>query len=277
MDDFFDLNGADISDETDSEDKIADFTGSSHQQSETGEDWTNEEQLSNNITEPRVDFNGDENPYEKTWGDVESGNNEVGSVSYEDPFAAFSATYDVDLFPGFDQFAEIHGTPVEDTALWDHQDDPNSCAIATTNMMFRSLGFDPGEDKIAELFNDMGIYDPAYGTNLYLIDEAINTIADYADININAAEIDGFTEETLSNLLDDGVRPLVGVDASELYDDLWIPPDSGHAVQVTKITKDFVTINDPGFEEGAGQKIPLHKFMNAAADFGFTAISVTIG
>lgn len=195
--------------------------------------------------------------------------NEV-SIENIDPLSALSDIYTI----------EVHGTPDVDIAFWDQQDDPNSCAVATTNMMFRSLGLDPGESGIADVFEDMGIYDPASGTNPYLIDEVINHVAENAGINIQANEINGFTEETLIEMLEKGIRPMVGVDVSELYDDFWIPPDSGHAVQVTGIINtqedNFVVINDPGFEEGAGQTIPLDRFMSAADDFGFTAVSITV-
>lgn len=187
-----------------------------------------------------------------------------------DPFSDLSDTYTI----------EVHGTPNEDIAFWDQQDNPNSCAVATTNMMFQSLGLNPGESFIADVFENMGIYDPDSGTDPHSINEAINDIADQMNINIQANEINGFTEESLIEMLDNDIRPLVGVDASELYDDFWIPSDSGHAVQVTGIINtqegNFVVINDPGFEEGAGQTIPLDRFMSAADDFGFTAVSVTV-
>ena len=186
-----------------------------------------------------------------------------------DPFSVLSDIYTID----------VHGSPIEDIAFWDKQDNPNSCAVATTNMMFRSLGLDPGESVIADIFENMGIYDPDSGTDPLLINEAINDIADQENINIQANEINGFTEESLIEMLDKDIRPLVGVDVSELYDDFWIPPDSGHAVQVTGIINspdgDYVVINDPGFEDGAGQKIPLERFMNAAEDFDFKAIVIT--
>jgi hypothetical protein len=198
----------------------------------------------------------------------------------EDPFIALSGTHEVEPFTGYEEFYEVHGSPIEDMDLWDMQDDPCSCAVATTNMMFRSLGLDPGEDVIADVFEEMGIYDPAWGTDPYLIDDVINELAEHADLDVQATEISGFDEEDLSELLDAGVRPLVGVDSGELYDDDYVPPDTGHAVQVTGLIEspegDFVVINDPGFPEGAGQTIPLNRFMAAADDFGFSAVSLTV-
>jgi hypothetical protein len=159
----------------------------------------------------------------------------------EDPFIFLSATHEVEPFTGYEEFYEVHGSPIEDMDLWDLQDDPCSCAVATTNMMFRSLGLDPGEDAIADVFEEMGIYDPATGTNPFLIDDVINELAEHEDLDIQATEISGFDEEDLGDLLDAGVRPLVGVDSGELYDDSYVPPDTG-----------------------------------AADDFGFSAVSLTV-
>ena len=130
----------------------------------------------------------------------------------EDAFIALSGTHEVELFSGYDEFYEVHGSPIEDIDLWDLQDDPCSCAVATTNMMFRSLGLDPGEDVIADVFEEMGIYDPAYGTDPYLIDDVINELADYADLDIEATEISGFDEGDLAELLE-----ALKVDARQEY------------------------------------------------------------
>ena len=236
--------------------------------------------------EQEVVFTDDGNPYQKIWTDTDEGSALVGAVPADNPFSHMLLSYELDEFPGFKEFVEIHGTPIEDIALMDPQDDPNSCAVATVNMLFRSIGFDPGEDLIAEIFTEYGIYHPASGTYPDQIDEVVNAISKSAGLDIEATEINGFDIENLQRLLDNGVRPLVGVDAYELHADglsiikeILEIPGAGHAVQVTGIIRstngDFVMINDPGFEGGADQKIPIERFMNAAGDFGFKAITIT--
>ena len=184
-------------------------------------------------------------------------------------------TYEITL-SGYENFTEIHGTPYEDIKLWDQQDDPNSCAVATTNMMFNSLGFDIGEDLLADYFKETGIYDYSLGTNPYAIDDVINDLATMTNADFHATEIHELNEVTLKNELDAGHPLLVAIDASEIYD--YSPPGSGHAVQVTGIIETsgekVVIINDPGFAEGAGYQVPWDDFMSAAAPFD-TAITLT--
>lgn len=229
------------------------------------------------------DFFAAVDPSGAIWGDVdsESGIGEAQTFTSagreEDSFAADFAIYN-----------EVHGSPIEDMALWEEQDDPMSCAVASTNMMFRTMGLDVDESVTAAIFESRDIYDPDFGTKPWMIDDVINEMAIRADLDFHAEEVIGFTSESLQEMLDAGVRPLVGVDSSELYDDgnrllneMGLIPDIGHAVQVTGIIHneegDFVIINDPGFPEGAGQIIPMEGFMNAAEDFGYTAVAVIDG
>lgn len=218
------------------------------------------------------------------WGDVDftSGTDATEFVSPE-----YSGEED-SLATDFAAYNEVHGSPIEDMALWDQQDDPMSCAVATANMMFRTAGLDVGESEIAAVFESQGIYDPNSGTDPYLIDDVINDMAINNNLNIHAEEINGFTPQSLEEMLDQGVRPLVGVDSSELYgngnrllNEMGLIPDTGHAVQVTGIVHneegDFVVINDPGFPEGAGQMIPMGDFMGASEDFGNTAVAMMEG
>jgi hypothetical protein len=222
------------------------------------------------------------------WSDVESAEPLVETIP-GDPLVGPDGTYTDLSFPGYDALYEVHGTPDADMALWDQQDGPMSCAVATTNMMFQSVGIeDVGEDAIANTFERAGIYDPAVGTDPTLIDDQINIMAREMGLNMHAEEFNGFTPESLEEMLDNGIRPLVGVDSSELYDpmsrtlnEIGLIPDTGHAVQVTGIVRgedgDFVVINDPAFPGGAGQHIPMDQFMDAAEDFGFTGVAVMDG
>jgi|GEM_PF-1562574 len=204
------------------------------------------------------------------------------------PLIYDDTTYDDLSFSGYNELYEVHGTPAEDMALWDPQDDPMSCAVATTNMMFRSVGLDIGEDSIAEVFEQANIYDPAIGTNPHEIDDVINAMARANDLDLHAEEFRGFTPDSLEEMLEQGIRPLIAVDSAELHDsgrqmlnELGIIPQAGHAVQLIGIERgedgDYVVINDPGFPEGAGYKVPMERFRGAAEDYGFLGVAVIEG
>jgi len=230
-----------------------------------------------------VDFLNVESNGEDVWGGLAADSG--ASEASPDPFAFLDSTYvNVPSVAGSD-FYEVHGTPSSDMSLWEMQDDPNSCAVATTNMVFRSVGIESTEAEIAKVFSDCGIYDPMRGTSPDMIDDVINAWAERSGADIRAVQIDNFDAASLQEMLDNGIRPLVGVDAAELYPggdqsilDLFGYPDAGHAVQVTGIIHspegNFVVINDPAFPAGAGQRIPMEQFMDAAADCGYQAIAV---
>jgi hypothetical protein len=180
---------------------------------------------------------------------------------------------------------EIHGDPLFEIANFDAQDQPYSCAVATTSMIFNSFDLPFGEDVFSETFETLDIYDPESGTSPYFIDEAINAFSEVNGLDLNATEINGFNIEDLQNHLDAGDRLIIALDSYELYADEGMTlnevlsiPDSGHAVQLTGIINSedgsFAVINDPGFPDGAGVQIPIDRFMNACNDFDFTAISV---
>ena len=219
------------------------------------------------------------------WSDLEQ-----ASIPDESPtFASASvgeSEYSSDA--EIEAYIEIHGTPSEDLALWDQQDDLNSCAVATTGMLLRTEGVDVDEPVIAAIFESREIYDPDIGTDPAMIPDVINEMAIRGNLDFHAVEFHGFTPDSLEEMLDDGVRPLVGVDSSELYDnnnrmlnEMGLIPDTGHAVLVTGIVENgegkFVVINDPGGAGGAGQMIPMDTFLNASADFGNTAVALVDG
>ena len=229
------------------------------------------------------------------WGDVDESVDggegqhataEGETLDDEVSFAAFAETYEAMTFDGYANFYEVHGTPVEDMALWDKQDGPNSCAVATTNMMFRSMGIDVGEDLLAREFLEQGIYDVDAGTNVHAVDDVINAFAAENEIDVQALTLHASTVEEFEAILDSGVKPLVAVDSYELtYNDedrllsnCGLIPTAGHAVQLTGIEHtsqgSFAILNDPDPSHGAGFKIPLDAFLDASADFGGTCVAV---
>jgi len=219
------------------------------------------------------------------WGDIDTDLSVDGSLLYDD-VDYLHDTYEIESFPGYEEFYEVHGTPEFDLGLWDLQDDPMSCAVSTTSMMFSSLGLDVGEDVLAEFMQEEGTYHPIFGIDVYALDDSINRFAEATGLSIEAHEIVGFDTEQLQQMLDNGVRPLVAVDATELYggDDsllkeLFGIPDSGHAVQVTAIEHtpegSVVVVNDPGRMDGAGLRVPAERFLEAADDYDNTAVALT--
>ena len=125
------------------------------------------------------------------------------------------------------RLTEIHGTPESDLQLWDMQDGPASCAVASTSMVLRSIGVDASEAALAEAFERFGIYDPIAGTRPDLIDEVVNFLSARDGLDIHANEMRDFTANDLTQMLDSGARPLVGLDAAELYPDTFGLVDRG--------------------------------------------------
>jgi hypothetical protein len=181
---------------------------------------------------------------------------------------------------------EITGDPVGDPDFFDKQDDCNSCAIATTSMILQNLGYDFGEEFLADYFQEYGAYDPTVGTAPHLIADAINVLSELTNSDFHAAEIKNFSVDELKQILKSGEKILVGVDSFELYRDSELTlnefrgiPDSGHAIQLIGIIESSldttVVLNDPAIENGTGIKVPIERFLNSTDDFGFTAIRVS--
>ncbi len=223
------------------------------------------------------------------WGDMASesvpADGTPGQLdSGEGGFEALSLTYDELTFDGFEDFYAIHGTPIEDMSLWDPQDDPNSCAVATTSMMFASLGLEVSEDVLAEEFLRQGIYDVSSGTDPRLMPDAINEFAFANGLEVEAFNITATTVEDFEQALDAGFRPLVSIDFIEIYgsaddkllNDFGLVPDAGHAVQLIGIehTPDgsYAIFNDP--DVSAGMRVPVDVFMEATADFGGLCVAM---
>jgi hypothetical protein len=230
---------------------------------------------------------------EQLWDGIEAivdGAASLVSTSYIlNPFETFEVLnggFDSFDFSGFDELNNTYGTPAEDMALWDYQDDLNSCAVATTSMLFRAFGYDFGESLLADCFEITGSYDPSLGTQVALIDDTINSISEALNLGLVSTEINGFNAADLGQMLDSGVRPLIAVNAlalspdsmTQTLNDLGVLPDSGHAVQLIGIVEtpegSCAIINDPGYPDGAGRQIPLDAFMSAAADMNNQGVAM---
>ena len=239
-----------------------------------------------------VDVDGDGTPdilvqadaAQDIWGDVDG--TAPGDMP-DDMYAAMAGVCDELIFPGDADLMATSGTPDADMALWDQQDAPMSCAVATTNMMFKSMGLDVGEDLIADTFQSYGVYDPVEGSRIDILDNAINMMAETNGLDIEAQTLSGANVDDLDSMLERGIRPLIAVDGAELYsgaggrllNDLGLLPDAPHAVQLIGIERtpegDFAVINDPGFPAGAGQRIPMDAFNDAWADTGNSCVAMS--
>ena len=244
------------------------------------------------VHEAAIDVDGDGTPdilvqadaAQDIWGDVDG--TASGDVP-DDLYAAMAGVCDELVFPGYADLMATSGTPDADMALWDQQDAPMSCAVATTNMMFKSMGLDMGEDVIANTLQNYGVYDPTEGSRIDILDNAINMMAETIGLDIEAHTLSGADVEDLESMLENGVRPLIAVDGAELYsgageralNDLGILPDAPHAVQLIGIEHtpegDFAVINDPGYPDGAGARIPMDTFNDAWADTGNSCVAMS--
>ena len=241
-----------------------------------------------------VDVDGDGTPdilvqadaAQDIWGDVDG--TAPGDVP-DDVYAAMASVCDELVFPGYADLMATSGSPDADMALWDQQDAPMSCAVATTNMMFRSMGLEPGEDWLAEAFQNSDVYDPMRGSDINFIDDAINSIAAANGLDIQAETLTGVDVDDLETMLERGIRPLIAVDGAELYagaderalNDLGFLPNSPHAVQLIGIEHtpegNFAIINDPYPANGAGLRIPLDTFKDAWADGNNSCVAMSDG
>jgi hypothetical protein len=221
------------------------------------------------------------------WGDLATSdvNGDIASVSEdaegqqvesEDCYEALACTYEDLAFEGYDDYYELHGTPAEDMQLWDQQDAAFSCAVATTNMMYRSFGVDFGEEAIAEAFQQWGVYDPATGSKVDEIDDAINLMSVTQGVDAHALTVHAQSADEFAALLDAGFKPMVAIDTYEIelgaaercLNDVGVLP-AGHAVQLTGIESTpngtYAILNDP--DRGAGIRVPFDAFLDATEDF----------
>jgi len=218
------------------------------------------------------------------WNDSDATTDSETPLS--DPLVVDHDMYNDLSFAGYDELYEVHGTPLEDMALWDPQDDPMSCAVATTSMMFHSIGVEHiSESGIAEEFQELGIYDPATGTDTSHLADSLNRMCRELGIEAEAVAISGATVKDWAEMLGRGTRPQLFIDATELdplgraLNDLGLIPGSPHAVQLIGIEDGpngcTAIINDPGSPDGSGLQVPMDVLRDASQDFGHSGTCLT--
>jgi hypothetical protein len=173
------------------------------------------------------------------------------------------------------------GNPVNDAALWHLQEGDMSCAVVAQGMILEDItGVPFDEQALVQQAMDAGIFDPENGT--YNSD-----IGKLLEMNgVDCDQIQNADVQTLMDALENGDRPIVSLDANEIWEPLHDPatgmpieqdPPAGHAVWITgmdvQINPDgsqsvYVLMNDSGTPNGACQAVELNDFLNAWEDTG---------
>ena len=167
-----------------------------------------------------------------------------------------------------------YGDPITDAYYWRQQDGSTSCAVVAQISIYESLtGERITESSASEVAHQQGWFDPVTGTP----EEYVGYILE--DLNIDTFQMNDATLETLQYALSIGDKPIVGLDANEIWNpqyDLYGNPieqeDAGHAVWVTGI--DYQTdgsvdiiLNDSGHPNGSASMVDYYDFMNAWQDY----------
>jgi len=168
------------------------------------------------------------------------------------------------------------GTPFSDAYYWRYQQGQNSCAVVAQISVYQSLtGYYVSESAASAYAQQQGWFDPLTGT---LPAHTGNLLNAYG---ISTYQMQYATLGTLQNALAQGDKPIVGLDANEIwnpYDDWYGNPveqaDAGHAVWVTGIDYESdgsigIILNDSGTPSGQLSVVDYHDFMNAWQDYNY--------
>ena len=204
--------------------------------------------------------------------------NSLGELSNE---LLANSTLSID---GFDSLGGLYNEPIEygdpitEANYWRQQEGSASCAIVAQISIYESLtGQRITESSASEVAYQQGWFDPVTGTPEPYIGYILE------DLGIETFQMNDATLETLEYALSIGDKPIVGLDANEIWYpqyDLYNNPveqeDAGHAVWVTGI--DYQTdgsvdiiLNDSGHPNGSTSVVDYHDFMNAWQDYDYFA------
>jgi hypothetical protein len=169
-----------------------------------------------------------------------------------------------------------YGDPLTDAAYWRQQAGGASCAVVAQISVYESLtGYRISEADACNYAQSQGWFDPQTGTQPTNIVSILNAlgIATYGGSNS--------TINQLAYALSVGDKPVVGLDASEIWEpqyDRYGNPleqaDKGHAVWVTGIDVKpngsvNVVLNDSGTSFGQAEVVSYSDFYNAWQDYDF--------
>lgn len=174
----------------------------------------------------------------------------------------------------------IIGEPVSDMQNHHEQEMPNSCAIACQEYAIESLtGQELDESELREIGKYFG-YSDERGTPFGLIGlvaEQYGLDAEYC----SASAGEGLTLENAMERVENGEKLIVGADTSKLYypDNAFssfLITQPNHAIEIIGFDKTDpndikVIVNDPGFEDGAGNVYSWNDF-SKCCDTDFVTI-----
>lgn len=167
-----------------------------------------------------------------------------------------------------------YGDPFTDAYYWRKQEGSASCAVVAQICVYQSLtGQYISETTASNYAYQQNWFDPVTGTTLENTGKILNAfgIQTYQQWNASLS--------TLEYALAQGDKPIVGLDASEIwnpqYDWFGNPfeqANEGHAVWVTGIDYEWdgsinIIVNDSGISSGQSSVIDYYDFMNAWNDY----------
>ncbi len=172
----------------------------------------------------------------------------------------------------------IIGEPVDDMKTHHEQEKPCSCAVACSEFVIESLmDIDVDEEELREVAKDYG-YTDSHGTPFCNIGEIAEHYGLQSEFHCSLTG-DSLTLDDAMERIENGEKIIAGVDTSMLYypevtESPFLPflmPSPNHAVEIIGFDKSNpddikVIINDPGFEDGAGNVYSWDDFKNCSSD-----------
>ena len=181
---------------------------------------------------------------------------------YEDFFTFDSRDAGAETFdPNHDSV--IAGDPMDDTAFWHEQQSEDTCAIASQDFVIESLtGREVSEGTLVHHAEANGWYAPGQGTPAEDMDRLVQSYG------IPADEHTGGSINEIATTLAEGDKVIAGVNGEELWNlNPGVDPAADHAVEVIGLANtpggEMVVLNDSGVQAGAGEMVPLDRFVDA--------------
>ncbi len=202
-------------------------------------------------------------------GDESSEVSETGAYSYSDAYIDESGMYHPAQINGI--YSDSLEDPecqqmAEDLSVWEHQEEPLSCAVQCQRMIIEDKVEIPvTEAELREQGTENQWFGSEYGTHL----EDVGKLAEMYGMEYEQYD-KSMSISDLENALESGEDVIVAVDNALLaYPYLEKSCSINHAVEVIGIDysdaeNPKVILNDPGREDGRGSAYPLEIFEKAS-------------